>query len=105
MSTHLPDDYAAYIDGSGVSEGFTDGPPGYFQLWHPDEVESRNAAMQVQTLAPGFLGFGSDGGGELLAFDVAGAVFMLPMIGMEPQYAKKIADSWSEVCERITQRA
>ena len=38
----------------------------------------------------------------MLAFDGSGAVFMLPMIGMEPQYANRIANSWREVAERIT---
>jgi hypothetical protein len=27
---------------------------------------------------------------------------MLPMIGMEPQYANRIANSWREVAQRIT---
>src|SRR5258708_578988 len=102
MSLALPDDYLAYIEGDGVSEGFTDGMPGYFQLWHPDDIEASNASLEIPTRAPGFLGFGSDGGGELLAFDSVGAVFMLPMVGMEPKYAKKIANSWHEVSQRIT---
>ena len=105
MSIDLPSDYIDYLKADGVSEGFTDGQPGYFMLWDPDEVESSNAELQVQKLAPGYLGFGSDGGGELLAFDATGAVFMLPMVGMEPRYAKKIAESWNEIAERITKRA
>ena len=96
MSVDLPNDYLAYIEGDGVSEGFTDGLPGYFMLWPSDEIEASNAAIDVPTLAPGFIGFGSDGGGELLAFDSAGAVFMLPVVGMAPKYAKKIGNSWNE---------
>ena len=102
MQVDLPNDYIAYLEGTGVAEGFTEGLPGYFALWHPDEIEASNRDLQVVTYAPGFLGFGTDGGGELLAFDVSGAVFMLPMIGMEPQYANRIANSWHEVVQRIT---
>ncbi len=105
MSIELPSDYIAYIEGDGVSEGFTDGEPGYFMLWHPDEIEASNISLNISTYAPGFLGFGSDGGGELLAFDSTGAVFMLPMVGMEPKYAQKIGDSWSEVAQRIRKDA
>jgi hypothetical protein len=103
MSINLPADYLAYVESDGVSESTTDGDPGYFQLWPPDEVEELNEKLGVATMAPGFLGFGSDGGGELLAFDKKGAVFMLPMVGMEAKYAKKIANSWTEVRERITE--
>ena len=47
--------------------------------------------------APGFLGFGSNGGGELLAFDAAGRIVMLPMVGMSAHDAKLVAGSWSEL--------
>ena len=104
MRIDLPNDYIAYLEGMGVAEGFTEGLPGYFALWHRDEIEASNRDLQVATYAPGFLGFGTDGGGELLAFDESGAVFMLPMIGMEPQYANRIANSWREVAQRITPR-
>lgn len=102
MPIDLPNDYIAYLEGTGVAEGFTEGLPGYFALWHPDEIQASNRDLHVATYAPGFLGFGTDGGGELLAFDGSGAVFMLPMIGMEPQYANRIAASWREVVQRIT---
>ena len=103
MSIDLPEDYVAYLEGDGVSEAATDGDPGYLQLWHPDEIEEMNQKIGVPEIVPGFLGFGSDGGGELLAFDEQGAVFMLPMVGMEARYARKIADSWSDIRERIKQ--
>ena len=101
MNTNFPDDYVKYFEGDGVAEGTTEGDPGYFQLWPPDEVEEMNAQLGVNAKLPGFLGFGSDGGGELLAFDKKGSVFMIPMVGMEAKYARKIADSWDEIRERI----
>ena len=101
MKITLPREYLAYLkDGSDAGE--TEGEPGYFQLWHPGEVEALNQSYQVAEYAPGFLGFGSDGGGEMLAFDAAGAVFKIPFVGMAPEEAQKIADSWIEVVSRIT---
>jgi len=105
MNVALPNEYLSYIEGDGVSEGFTTGLPGYFALWPLDQIKSRNHDYEVPRYAPGFIGFGSDGGGELLAFDASGAVFMLPLIGMEPQYANRIAESWNEVLLRITAQA
>jgi hypothetical protein len=49
--------------------------------------------------APGFLAFAGNGGGEVLAFDAIGAVYMIPLIGMEAEQAIKIADSFAEFAE------
>jgi hypothetical protein len=104
MNIELPGDYIAYLEGDGAAEALTEGQPGYFALWHPDEIEANNRDLHVAACAPGFLCFGSDGGGELLAFDASGAVFMLPTVGMEAEQAMQIAGSWREVVERITRR-
>jgi len=48
--------------------------------------------------------FAGNGGGEIYAFDTVGAVFMLPMIGMEPEAAIKVADDFLELA-RGFQRA
>lgn len=102
MKIELPDDYWDYLESDGaIAEGFADGFPGYFVLWHPDEIEKNNADMSVQSLAPGFLGFGGNGSGEILAFNHTGAVYSLPMIGMEARYAEKVANSWTEFRGRI----
>ena len=103
MKIHLPPEYLAYVEEDGTDAASTEGDPGYFQLWHPDDVEKMNRDYHVAEYAPGFLGFGSDGGGEMLAFDSAGSVFMIPFVGMEPAEARKIAASWSEIVERITE--
>jgi hypothetical protein len=101
---NLPQDYLDYVHGDGSDSGSTRGQPGFFQLWHPDELDRLNGDYQVSEHAPGFIGFGSDGGGEMLAFDAAGVVYKLPFIGMEPSVAIKIAASWSEVVQRIIRR-
>lgn len=70
--------------------------PGYMVLWPADKISQYDAEYQVAKYAPGFLSFGTNGGGELLAFDESGAVFCLPSIGLEPQYASPVADSWEQ---------
>jgi hypothetical protein len=100
MPAQLPSDYLRYVE-EGADWASTNGEPGYFQLWPLDEVEEMNQSYRVTEYAPGFLGFGSDGGGEMLAFDRGGAVFMIPFVGMAPEEAKKIGTSWSEIVARI----
>jgi hypothetical protein len=97
----LPPEYVSYFAGDGRKEGGLTVEPGWFQLWPPDEVEHWNRDYHVSEFAPGFLGFGSSGGGEMLAFDTDGRVVMIPMVGMSPDDAKPVADSWSEFIERI----
>ena len=97
----LPTLYVHYFSSDGLKEGELTVEPGWFQLWPPEEVERCNRKYRVQELAPGFLGFGSSGGGELLAFDAQGRVVMMPMIGMSADEAWPVADSWIEFVEKI----
>ena len=84
-------------------ESLTTGEPGYIMLWPVAEIEKMNAEYQVAESMEGFLGFGSDGGGEMLAFDANGAVWKLPFIGYSTKEdAWKVADRWSEVAERVS---
>jgi hypothetical protein len=102
MRPTIPKDYLGYVRGEGVDAGTTRGDPGYFQLWALDDVVGMNESYNVDENAPGFVGFGSDGGGEMLAFDGSGAVFMMPFVGMSIGDARRIASSWSEIATRIT---
>jgi hypothetical protein len=97
----LPEEYARYYAGDAPKEGGLSVQPLWFQLWPPGDVEQLNRDYQVAEFAPGFLGFGSNGGGELLAFDVDGRVFMLPFGGMCAKDARLVADSWGQFVEKM----
>jgi hypothetical protein len=60
-----------------------------------------NRDYQVAEFALGFLGFGSNGGGELLAFDADGRVFTIPFVGMSREHAWLVADSWNGFVEKM----
>ena len=79
--------------------------PGWFQLWPPNELDQFNLDYKVEEYLPGFLGFGSNGGGELLAFGEGGKIFMIPFIGMSSDDAKLVAGSWVEFVSLIERRA
>ncbi|MCX4156133.1 MULTISPECIES: SMI1/KNR4 family protein [Paraburkholderia] len=103
MLPPTPIQYIDYLTTHGVFEGFMrDGAePGYVVLWPADEISRNNADVEIETYAPGYLAFAGNGGGELLAFDFAGVVFMLPMIGMASESAIRIADSFQNLAERF----
>ena len=99
MTIPLPAAYRVFIDTNGLFEGFAvfSGEEHYVILWGEDEVVTVNSEMDVDVYAPGFVAFAGNGGGEIYAFDTGGAVFMLPMIGMEPEAAIKVADDFPEL--------
>ncbi|MFV8530384.1 SMI1/KNR4 family protein [Ralstonia pseudosolanacearum] len=103
MLPPIPQQYVEYLNSNGAFEGFThgDAEPGYVALWALDNLADYNADVEIEVYAPGFIAFGGNGGGELLVFDASGAVFMLPMIGMEPQYAMPVADSFQGLAARF----
>ncbi len=96
-----PDEYLQYMAGDGPKEGELTIEPGWFQLWDPRQLEKLNTDYDTQACVPDFWGFGSSGGGEMLAFDRDGAIFMIPFIPMDRKDAVKIAQSWQEFETKI----
>jgi len=95
-----PDELKHFIAERGLFEGFTRSEsPGYVELWSIEDIPQLNAEIEMEVYAPGFLAFAGHGGGEVLAFNAAGAVYMLPLVGMEPEQAIKVADSFTEFAE------
>ncbi len=70
--------------------------PGWFQLWRVGDIDRLNREYEVAEFARGFTGFGSSGGGEMLAFDGQGRIVMIPFVGMDPNEAVLIAESWDQ---------
>lgn len=97
METRIPPEYLEFIALHGAIESFTEGEFGYIELWLPQDIVGNNEAIQIKELAPGYLAFAGNGGGEVLAFNSQGEVFILPLIGMEARYAQKIANTWNEL--------
>ena len=73
-------------------------------LWSFDEIAKNNSDIEIESYASGFIAFGGDGGGELLAFDGLGAIFMLPMIGMDSDCAIRVAENFQELLNRMDLR-
>jgi hypothetical protein len=100
MTITLPNDLKHFIAEHGLFEGFTrNDNPGYVALWAIEDIPRENKAIEMDIYAPGFLAFAGNGGGEILAFDAAGAVYMIPLIGMEAEQAIKVANSFAEFAE------
>ena len=46
-----------------------------------------------------------DGGNEVYVFDRQGKVYLLPLVGMSSDLAKKLADSWHEFTQKVIANA
>lgn len=94
----LPEEYLALLLYSNGGEGELAVEPGWFQLWPAEKVIELNEGYGVGKNAPGFFGFGSNGGGEMLAFDTrknkSWKVVMIPFIPMTTEDAIVIADDF-----------
>jgi hypothetical protein len=103
MTLRIPQEYVDYVNAHGLFEGETsdDAEPGYIELWAPDAIQAENESIEIEELAPGFVAFAGNGGGEVLVFDATGAVYMLPLIGMAPEYAELIAENFKSLSVRF----
>ena len=97
----LPDDFVRYLESNAARSGELSDFPLWFEIWPDEQMHQWNKEYQVPEYAPGFYGFGSDGGGEMYAFGPDGGVYVLPFIGMEPKVAVRLAASWGEFESKI----
>jgi hypothetical protein len=92
-----------------VGEGFI-GTDSYVIIWPIEKLAEMNKAYEVSINAPGLLLFGSDGGGEALAFDMRSSsyeVVSVPFVGMDRNTIQFIAPTFAEMLKsmaRITKK-
>ncbi len=65
------------------------------EFWPLNELDTYNSDYEVPEYAPGYFGFGSNGGGEMFAISPTGSVVYMPFIGMGPADALELAPNWS----------
>jgi hypothetical protein len=101
----LPDSYLLQLEDSNGGEGDLAVNPGWIAFWPAEDVITWNAEYEVDKFLPGFFGFGSNGGGELFAFDLRRGdpypIVMVPFIPIDPRQAVQIANSFDELREFI----
>jgi hypothetical protein len=95
----LPTDYISFLARTNGGCGGIACPADGFDLWPAEKVIENNDSYQTGEFIPGFLGFGSNGGGELFAFDARQGqpypVVMIPFIPMQAANAKPVAPDFA----------
>ena len=101
----LPAEYIAFLQYSNGGEGSLGVNPGWFCLWAAEDVIERNKGYEIDKELPGYFGFGSNGAGELFAFEITQGepwkIVIIPFIPMEANYAIVIANNFEEFIQAI----
>ncbi len=104
-SLELPTDYLDFLRLSNGGEGELGIQPGWFRIWRGEEVIQAATDYQVPEYAPGFFAFGTNGGGEILAFDCRSAppwpVVALPCISLAPAEAMPVAANFGDFAQQM----
>jgi len=94
----LPAAYLNHLRCSNGGEGDLSIEPYWVSFWKAEEVVELNRSYEVAQNIPGFFGFGSNGGGELLAFKVSDSepfpIYRVPFIVMAQEDAVLIAQDF-----------
>ena len=104
----LPNSYLTFLAASNGGEGDLALKPGWISFWPANEVSRWNAEYQVARNVPGLIGFGSNGGGELLAFDTRlgppYAIVMVPFVPMAIDDLRVVAPSFDALLSKLGTR-
>ncbi len=104
----LPSAYVEYIETFNGWEGDLGDKLGYVVLWDKETIQERwDSYEMAQYLSDQWFLFGSDGGDEMLCFDLESAgdsVFAIPYIGMSGEEAMLRYDSFKELVDIISRR-
>jgi hypothetical protein len=94
----LPEDYKSFLLEHNGGDGFVG--EHYLILWKAEELSKFNDSYEVSKYAPGFLIFGSTGGGDGFAFDTRTSpypVVRVPFVGMRAEDGLHVAESFNEL--------
>ena len=90
----IPSELREYHSSGAALSRELDASPWLCEFWPLAQVETLNEQYQVTRNAPGYLGFGTSGGGEMYAFSPQGDIVCLAFIGMSPREKLPVAASW-----------
>jgi hypothetical protein len=105
LRSKLPRSYVQFIESHNGWEGDLGDKLGYVVVWSRETIQERWDGYEMgEYLSDRWFPFGSDGGGEMLCFDLASGadrVFWIPYIGMSDAAAMAREYSFSEIAASI----
>ncbi|WP_221033324.1 SMI1/KNR4 family protein [Actomonas aquatica] len=103
----LPSAYVEFIESCDGWEGDLGEKIGYVVIWSKETIQDRWQSYQMdEFMSDEWFPFGSDGGDEMLCFDLRrgdDSVFTLPYIGMSAEEPIPKCDSFSTISSAIAE--
>jgi hypothetical protein len=96
LETSVPAVLLAYHRRGGPLSLELDCQPFACEFWPVALLGTYNAEYRVSRYAPGYFGFGTNGGGEMFAIAPDGRIVCVPFIGMSPEAELYVAASWAD---------
>jgi hypothetical protein len=101
----LPQSYSEHIERNNGFEGDLGEEFGYIVIWNKEAIQNRWDDYEMsQYLSDFWFPFGSDGGGEMLCFDLRrsdDAVYCIPYVGMSDDEAIHKYVSFATISQKI----
>jgi hypothetical protein len=97
----LPQDYAMFLQRTNGGDGYCNRNQ-YAMLWRLEELLGLNESYEIRDYVPGLFVFGSDGGGEALAFDQRAdkhSIVRVPFVGMDLGLCEQIARRFKDLVD------
>ena len=105
----LPPSYLDHIERYNGSEGDLGDEFGYVVIWDKETIQERWTEYEMyEYLSDYWFPFGSDGGGEMLCFDLRQSddvVYYMPYIGMSDDDAMRRYNSFALLSSHIKENA
>lgn len=106
LRNRLPSSYVQFVESQGGWEGYLgDEIDAYIVIWDRGSIQERWESYEMaQYLSERWFPFGSDGGGEMLCFDLASgseSVFWIPYVGMDDKDAIAQAYTFADLAAAI----
>ncbi len=94
----LPAEYIELLQVTNGGEGELAISPGWFQLWSARDCGTHNKGYEVAKYHSGFWGFGSSGGGVMIAFRSASGskVFGIPFDSIDEKDIEVVSTSFAD---------
>jgi hypothetical protein len=104
MRAALPPSFLNYIEANSSWEGFLASSDEYIVLWDRESIQEHYEGYEMgEFLDPRWFPFGSNGGGDMLCFDLDSgndAVYSLPFIGMSDEEPILQHESFMDLARR-----
>jgi hypothetical protein len=97
LGLRFPQDFKQFLVLSDGAIGFVGS--NYVELWSVKEIEDFNQALELRTISPDLLAFGTDGANEIYAFkfdETGSSIVQAPMIGISLDDIWNCAASFSD---------